>query len=288
MTRVYHPWHWQVPCRGKQVPYSVLALCVLLLASTANGDKVGMSRSTSNNTADGLVTQRNSAWVSTRSDINKGNISSISSSIHLHYPISSSRSRTRIKSTAESQQSSVRDGGRRIIGGHPATGTYRWVTKIEKLGGQWTGCVGNLISKKWMLTAAHCILNGQNTGYKSGATAGNTKIRYGCLNTDSASCKIADAVRYIAHPCYTPSDDQDHDDIALIELRAPVQGMPAQFLYIHTHTHTHTHTHVHIYVYTYVHTPTPRQTHTILSTRHGWAICMGEWAERVNHRDNRR
>jgi secreted trypsin-like serine protease len=143
----------------------------------------------------------------------------------------SSRNRHRIRSIAsvESQQSSVRDGGRRIVGGHPATGTYRWVAKLEKLGGQWTGCVGNLISERWIITAAHCILNGQNTGYKSAATPGNSKIKYGCLNTDSASCKTVDAVRYVAHPCYTPSDDQDHDDIALIELRAPVEGMAGQF-----------------------------------------------------------
>jgi hypothetical protein len=75
-------------------------------------------------------------------------------------------------------------------------------------------------------------LNGQNTGYKSAATPGNTKITYGCLNTESESCKTADAVRYIAHPCYTPSDDQDHDDIALIELRAPVEGMAGQFAWV--------------------------------------------------------
>ena len=31
-------------------------------------------------------------------------------------------------------------------------------------------------------------------------------------------------VRFIAHPCYTPApQDLDHDDIALVELRDPVQ-----------------------------------------------------------------
>jgi len=33
---------------------------------------------------------------------------------------------------------------------------------------------------------------------------------------------LVQQVRYIAHPCYTPSNDQDHDDIALIQLSEPV------------------------------------------------------------------
>ena len=232
-----------VPCRSKQVLCLVLTLWVLLLSSTVNADKVGAwigksggnsnsksgSNSNNNITADDVETE-NSFWISAlgtvlahsaqhHNNINSGGI---------HYMVGGS-SRNRHRITVESQQSSVRDAGRRIVGGHPATGTYRWVAKLEKLGGQWTGCVGNLISERWIVTAAHCILNGQNTGYKSAATPGNSKIKYGCLNTDSASCKTVDAVRYVAHPCYTPSDDQDHDDIALIELRAPVEGMAGQF-----------------------------------------------------------
>jgi secreted trypsin-like serine protease len=195
-------------------------VCVLLRSSTVNADKVGdrfgerWSNSESEDiTADDLGTQH-SAWNS-----------SISRRIH------SSRNRNGISRT-EVLRDGSRDGGRRITGGEKATGTYRWVAKLETLGGVWAGCVGNLISERWIVTAAHCILNDQNTGYKSAATPGNSKIKYGCLNTESASCKIVDAVRYIAHPCFTPSDDQNHDDIALIELRAPVEGMAGQFAWV--------------------------------------------------------
>jgi hypothetical protein len=128
-------------------------------------------------------------------------------------------------------QRSVRGGGRRIVGGSKATGTFRFVTMIEKLGGQWIGCVGNLIGERWMITAAHCILNAENTGYTT-AAPGNTRITYGCLNIFDWTCKQVDAVRYVAHPCYTPSDNQNHDDIALIELSEPVQGMDGQFAWV--------------------------------------------------------
>jgi len=120
--------------------------------------------------------------------------------------------------------------GRRIIGGAPAAGEHRFVTKIERLGGRSTTCTGELISPTWMLTAAHCILNFPGNGYLSGAPAGNTRVVYGCLDVRSADCRVADAQRYVAHPCYTPAPaDIDHDDIALIELRAPVEGMDGQF-----------------------------------------------------------
>ena len=123
--------------------------------------------------------------------------------------------------------------GRRIVGGSDASSTevpiYYWTTLIDKLGGSWTLCTGELISPTWMLTAGHCILNFNNDGYRS-AGPGSTRIVYGCHNLkDTSSCKVMGAKRYVAHPCYTPSTDQDHDDIALIELENPVQGMEGKF-----------------------------------------------------------
>ena len=207
-----------VPCRSKQVLCLVLTLWVLLLSSTVNADKVGAwigksggnsnsksgSNSNKNSTVDDVGTQ-NRGWISTLGTM-------LAHSVQLHNNINSGgiqnmgggSSRSRHHITVESQQRW--DGGMRIVGGHPATDTYRWVVKLEKLGDQWTDCVGNLISERWIVTVTHCILNGQNTGYKSTVTTGNSKVKYGCLNSDSASCKTVDTVRYVAHSCYTPSD----------------------------------------------------------------------------------
>ena len=40
------------------------------------------------------------------------------------------------------------------------------------------------------------------------------------------ACKRVGATRYIAHPCYTPSNDHDHYDVALIELSPALTDLP--------------------------------------------------------------
>ena len=116
----------------------------------------------------------------------------------------------------------MRGGSRRIVGGSPASGDYLWATLISKLGGRPTTCTGSLISNRWMVTAAHCLLTQDNSGYET-AGPDKTTIQFGCV--DLAHCQTVDATRYVPHPCYTPSNDQDHDDIALVELAQPVQGI---------------------------------------------------------------
>ena len=127
-------------------------------------------------------------------------------------------------------QTALRDDtDRRIVGGSAARGNYMWTTLISRIGGQSITCTGEIIAARWMLTAAHCLLNSYNTGYRQ-AGPGQTVITYGCLDlADKTKCKTADAIRYIAHPCYTPSNDQDHDDIALIELTQPVEPLGGPF-----------------------------------------------------------
>ena len=58
---------------------------------------------------------------------------------------------------------------RRIVGGTKATGNYKWATLITKIGGVNILCTGSIISDRWMVTAAHCILNSQDTVYRKPA-----------------------------------------------------------------------------------------------------------------------
>jgi secreted trypsin-like serine protease len=116
----------------------------------------------------------------------------------------------------------VEEGGRRIVGGVLAS-KFKWAALMSQMGGKPTTCTLEIIADRWMLTAAHCILNDNSDGYAE-AGPGKTTILYGCLSiTDETKCKVADAKRYVPHPCYTPSLEQDHDDIALIELTEPVE-----------------------------------------------------------------
>ena len=108
---------------------------------------------------------------------------------------------------------------RRIIGGYPAQSSdFPWIILINKIGGESIVCTGFIVSNRWIVTAAHCILNGQDTGYISPQPIGNTQAVIGCANLASSSCITYNVKRVVAHPCYTPSTDQDHDDIAMMEL----------------------------------------------------------------------
>eukprot|EP00286_Rhodomonas_abbreviata_P001060 CAMPEP_0181290756 /NCGR_PEP_ID=MMETSP1101-20121128/1584_1 /TAXON_ID=46948 /ORGANISM="Rhodomonas abbreviata, Strain Caron Lab Isolate" /LENGTH=290 /DNA_ID=CAMNT_0023395063 /DNA_START=269 /DNA_END=1141 /DNA_ORIENTATION=- len=90
-----------------------------------------------------------------------------------------------------------------------------WVVLIDKAGGHPITCTGTIVADRWIVTAGHCMLNSDNTGYVSAA---GTRIVHGCSDTRSAECLRAEAIRIVVHPCYTPSYDQDHDDVALIEV----------------------------------------------------------------------
>jgi hypothetical protein len=79
-------------------------------------------------------------------------------------------------------------GSRRIVGGQASGGSYQWVTLVQKIGGTSITCAGELIADRWMVTAAHCLLNSYNTGYRS-VGPGNTEIIYGCIDLTSTACK---------------------------------------------------------------------------------------------------
>jgi len=118
----------------------------------------------------------------------------------------------------------------RIIGGQAAGASdFPWALYIDKIGGRSIVCSGSVISKRWIVTAAHCVLNDANTGYVSPSPIGSTQVVIGCADLSSKSCVRYNVRSIIVHPCYTPSYDQDHDDIAMMELDSDVQLNSSKF-----------------------------------------------------------
>jgi len=65
----------------------------------------------------------------------------------------------------------------RIIGGVPASHTdFPWVVYIRRIGGKGITCTGELVNKHWIVTAAHCLLNDDDTGYRDALPLGNTQV----------------------------------------------------------------------------------------------------------------
>jgi secreted trypsin-like serine protease len=106
-----------------------------------------------------------------------------------------------------------------IVGGKTAAANkWPWQIRMFEDSNDARGfCGGSLISKQWVLTAAHCVAEPDGSGGL--AIRNSAVIGYGSNNLDEL--KRVDTVSIIPHSNYNPKTHEN--DIALIKLAEPVQ-----------------------------------------------------------------
>mmetsp|Transcript_15487 Transcript_15487/g.38928 ORF Transcript_15487/g.38928 Transcript_15487/m.38928 type:complete len:367 (+) Transcript_15487:48-1148(+) len=107
---------------------------------------------------------------------------------------------------------SLMEGKRRIIGGTPEVDAYPWIVYIftspegEKTG---TTCTGSLIDRRWVLTAAHCVLGDGEV------PKGDTVVYANCADLSSLDCQAIPVEKSVPHPCYRTGGG---DDLIMLQL----------------------------------------------------------------------
>ncbi|KAG1954593.1 coagulation factor IX [Pimephales promelas] len=108
----------------------------------------------------------------------------------------------------------------RIVGGNAALpGEIPWQVALVSRSTQQVFCGGSILNPLWVITAAHCLLGGQN---------GSFFIRvgeYDISKTEDTEQNL-EVTRLISHPSYNSKLSLYNHDIALLRLRTPIQFTP--------------------------------------------------------------
>uniref|UniRef100_A0A8C8SHP1 Coagulation factor IX n=1 Tax=Pelusios castaneus TaxID=367368 RepID=A0A8C8SHP1_9SAUR len=102
----------------------------------------------------------------------------------------------------------------RVVGGEESQrGEVPWQVHLQNSNGVGF-CGGSIVNQKWIVTAAHCL----EPGAQITAVAGehNTDIKDGTE-------QYRKVVNIIPYPTYNASQNKHHNDIALLELDAPLE-----------------------------------------------------------------